>query len=69
MLREEARKEFEAGRMETDPTVITKLIVSGKDFLDEAVVKYMAKRDTLQADEDSAAAAGVVPAWRRKDDD
>lgn len=69
MLREAARKEFEVGRLETDPTVVTKLIVSGKDFMDEAVTKYMAKRDKLQAEEDDAAARGVVPAWRRKDDD
>ena len=52
VLRRSARDEFEAARHEADPAVITKLLVSGRDFCEQAVRRFMERRDVIQKEED-----------------
>ncbi|XP_010428654.1 PREDICTED: uncharacterized protein LOC104713266 [Camelina sativa] len=44
VLRENARKEFEAARFETDPEVITKLLINGSDAVSSALDKLAEKQ-------------------------
>lgn len=39
VLRENARKEFEEARFETDPEVVTRLLIGGRDAVQDAVDK------------------------------
>ncbi|KAG9442849.1 hypothetical protein H6P81_018703 [Aristolochia fimbriata] len=43
VLRQNARKEFEEARFETDPQVITKLLIGGRDAVQAAVDKLVEK--------------------------
>lgn len=47
VIRESARKEFEAARHETDPEMITRLLLTGRDYLDQAMEKFMSKRQAI----------------------
>ena len=47
IIRESARKEFEAARHEKDPEMITRLLVTGRDYLDQAMEKFMTKRQSI----------------------
>ena len=47
VIRESARKEFEAARHEKDPEMITRLLVTGRDYLDQAMEKFMTKRQSI----------------------
>ncbi|KAL1190070.1 hypothetical protein V5N11_033374 [Cardamine amara subsp. amara] len=44
LLRENARKEFEAARFETDPEVITRLLIGGSDAVSSALDKLAEKQ-------------------------
>lgn len=44
VLRENARKEFEAARFETDPEVITRLLIGGSDAVSSALDKLAEKQ-------------------------
>ena len=39
-LRKEARKEFEAARMENDPLIIARLLVTGRDCVQQIQLKF-----------------------------
>jgi Complex 1 protein (LYR family) len=54
ILREQARREFEASRKEEDPLVIARLLVTGRDCLQQVQIKF---NDATQA------------AWKRIDKD
>ena len=54
ILREQARKEFEASRNESDPLVVARLLVTGRDCLQQVQIKF---NDATQA------------AWKRIDKD
>eukprot|EP00246_Nothoceros_aenigmaticus_P003961 TRINITY_DN15204_c0_g1_i1.p1 TRINITY_DN15204_c0_g1~~TRINITY_DN15204_c0_g1_i1.p1 ORF type:complete len:142 (+),score=16.17 TRINITY_DN15204_c0_g1_i1:167-592(+) len=47
VLRTSARSEFEAARFERDPEVIAKLLVGGRDAVDSALQKFLAKREAM----------------------
>ena len=47
LLRESARKEFEQARYETDPEVIGRLLVVGRDALMQTQERFAAKRHAL----------------------
>mmetsp|Transcript_1278 Transcript_1278/g.2829 ORF Transcript_1278/g.2829 Transcript_1278/m.2829 type:complete len:196 (-) Transcript_1278:34-621(-) len=53
VLRKSAREEFEAARHETDPEIVTRLLVAGRDYCEQAVRQFMEKRDAIQRDEDN----------------
>lgn len=44
VLRENARKEFEAARLEKDPEVITRLLIGGRDAVQAALDKLVEKQ-------------------------
>lgn len=44
MLRENARKEFEESKFETDPEVITRLLIGGHDSVQSAIEKLVEKQ-------------------------
>ncbi|XP_075659878.1 uncharacterized protein LOC142629723 [Castanea sativa] len=43
ILRENARKEFEAARFETDPEIVTRLLLGGQDAVESALDKLAEK--------------------------
>ena len=43
ILRENARKEFEAARFETDPDIVTRLLLGGQDAVESALEKLAEK--------------------------
>uniref|UniRef100_A0A1J3I3F3 Complex 1 LYR protein domain-containing protein n=1 Tax=Noccaea caerulescens TaxID=107243 RepID=A0A1J3I3F3_NOCCA len=47
VLRENARKEFEAARFETDPEVITRLLIGGSDAVSSALDKLAEKQKDM----------------------
>ena len=47
MLRENARKEFEAVRFETDPEVITRLLIGGSDAVSSALDRLTEKQRAM----------------------
>ncbi|CAH8386299.1 unnamed protein product [Eruca vesicaria subsp. sativa] len=47
VLRENARKEFEAARFETDPEVITRLLIGGSDAVSSALDKLAEKQKEM----------------------
>lgn len=44
VLRENARKEFEAARFEKDPEVVTRLLIGGRDAVQAAIDKLVEKQ-------------------------
>lgn len=44
VLRENARKEFEEARFETDPEVVTRLLIGGHDAVQSALDKLAEKQ-------------------------
>eukprot|EP00892_Ulva_mutabilis_P011012 jgi/Ulvmu1/8283/UM041_0095.1 len=46
-LRASARKEFEAARAETDPEVITRLLITSREAVDQVAQKFIQKREAL----------------------
>lgn len=58
LIRESARKEFEAGRHETDPEIINKLLLTGRDYLDQAMQKFHDKRQAIIDEENKKRGAG-----------
>ncbi|MEW5313550.1 MAG: hypothetical protein WDW38_005109 [Sanguina aurantia] len=55
VIRVSARKELEDARYETDPSIISKLIITGRDAVQRAIESFMAKRRKI-IDDDSVAA-------------
>lgn len=47
-LRTSARHEFEAARHVNDPEVVTKLLINGRQAVDQIMTKFLQKRDSLQ---------------------
>nr|VDD64586.1 unnamed protein product [Brassica oleracea] len=47
VLRENARKEFEAARFETDPEIVTRLLIGGSDAVSSALDKLAEKQKEL----------------------
>jgi len=48
VLRRNARKEFEAAREETDPLIIARLLVVGRDCLHEVQHRFNAMEDAIR---------------------
>ena len=44
VLRENARKEFEDARFETDPEIVTRLLIGGRDAVQSAIDKLIEKQ-------------------------
>ncbi|CAI0435073.1 unnamed protein product [Linum tenue] len=44
ILRENARKEFEAARFEKDPEIVTRLLINGRDAVESALEKLAEKQ-------------------------
>lgn len=53
VIRESARREFEAGRHERDPEMVNRLLLTGRDALDQAVTRFLDKREEIQREEDA----------------
>ena len=51
VIRESARKEFEAARHEKDPEMVARLLLTGRDYLDQAMQKFVDKRQKIIDDE------------------
>lgn len=47
-LRSSARKEFEAARHVKDPEVIAKLLINGRDAVDQVMTRFLEKREKLR---------------------
>ncbi|XP_010536436.1 PREDICTED: uncharacterized protein LOC104811442 [Tarenaya hassleriana] len=47
VLRENARKEFESARFETDPEIVTRLLIGGRDAVSSAIEKLAEKQREL----------------------
>mmetsp|Transcript_16313 Transcript_16313/g.35283 ORF Transcript_16313/g.35283 Transcript_16313/m.35283 type:complete len:188 (+) Transcript_16313:46-609(+) len=51
VLRQSARKEFEDARHETDPEILNKLIITGRDCVQRTVEVFMKRRQSIIDDE------------------
>ena len=60
-IRESARAEYELHRAIRDPAAVARLLLSGRDALDQSLEKFLAKRDAMLAEEEQAAARGLPP--------
>ena len=58
VIRESARKEFEAARHERDPEMVARLLLTGRDYLDQAVQKFLEKRQKIIDEEESKDTGG-----------
>jgi hypothetical protein len=47
-LRSSARKEFEAARYVRDPEVVARLLLNGRDAVDQVMTRFLAKREQLR---------------------
>ena len=61
VIRESARKEFDAGRLERDPEMVNRLLLTGRDALDQAVGKFLERREKIQREEDGATGTSSRP--------
>jgi len=51
LLRDSARKEFELARFETDPEIVTRLLIGGREAVNNAIDKLAEKqREQIQKD-------------------
>jgi hypothetical protein len=48
ILRQNARKEFEIGRLERDPTQVTRMLFLGRDCLNQTMEKYSIAAQKIQ---------------------
>lgn len=64
VIRESARKEFEAARHEKDPEMVARLLLTGRDYLDQAMQKFVDKRQKIIDDEKGAKGGGDGGAGR-----
>jgi len=64
VIRESARKEFEASRHEKDPEMVARLLLTGRDYLDQAMQKFVDKRQKIIDDEKGAEGGGDGGAGR-----
>ena len=60
VIRDSARKEFEAGRLERDPEMVNRLLLTGRDAVDQAVSKFLERREAIQREEDGGDGKGSV---------
>ena len=58
VIRESARKEFEAARHERDPEMVARLLLTGRDYLDQAMQKFLEKRQKIIDAEEHKDAGG-----------
>lgn len=58
ILRENARKEFEEARFETDPEIVTRLIIGGRDAVQSAIEKLAEKQKQEIAKERGRSSGG-----------
>ena len=61
VIRESARKEFDAGRLERDPEMVNRLLLTGRDALDQAVGKFLERREKIQREEAEASGIPSTP--------
>ena len=66
LLRESARKEFEDARIETDPEIINKLIITGRDCVQRTVESFAKQRQMIIDEEARAAEQGAMHAPGRR---
>ncbi|KAI3437837.1 hypothetical protein D9Q98_000283 [Chlorella vulgaris] len=50
VLRQSARDEYEAARFESDPEIVNRLLVVGRDAVHHVAEKFLAKRQQLAAE-------------------
>ncbi|GLC39423.1 hypothetical protein PLESTM_000896000 [Pleodorina starrii] len=50
IIRDSARKEFEAARFEPDPEIVNKLIITGRDCVQRTMESFAARAKTLAAE-------------------
>ena len=58
IIRESARKEFEAARHERDPEMVARLLLTGRDYLNQAMEKFMEKRQKIIDEENAGDPSG-----------
>jgi len=63
VIRESARREFEAARSERDPEMVNRMLLTGRDAVDKAVSRFLEKREAIQREEDAdrGATTGGAP--------
>ena len=61
VLRQNARKEFEAARVERDPAMVAKLLFSGRSYLNQAQEKFAQKYHKVMEDVANANKKGGMP--------
>lgn len=57
VIRESARREFEAGRHERDPEMVNRMLLTGRDAVEKAVSRFLEKRESIQREEDAGRGA------------
>lgn len=68
VIRESARKEYEEARFETDPEIINRLLVSGRDCVQQVKDRFVSQRQRIINEEAAAQERGVKPPdWRPPD--
>lgn len=60
-IRESARAEFEVNRLVRDPETVARLLLQGRDALDQSLERFLAKRDQIIREEEDAARRGGGP--------
>jgi len=58
VIRGSARQEFESARFETDPAIINRMLVVGRDAVEQTKAKFMEKREQIIAAEETLPSAG-----------
>ena len=58
VIRESARKEFEAARGENNPEMVARLLLTGRDYLDQATQKFLEKRQAIIDEEKKTTGGG-----------
>lgn len=61
MLRRNARKEFEDAKQETDPEILNKLIITGRDAVQRTVEAFWKRRSGIIAEEAEMREKGIHP--------
>lgn len=61
VIRSSARTEFEANRLQRDGEEVNRLLIAGRDALDQTLSRFLAKRKAIIDDEERAVRAGRPP--------
>lgn len=67
VLRQSARQEFEAARFETDPEIINRLLLVGRDSVHQVAERFLSQRQKIIDEEAAAQQRGGHPPFRSDD--